>query len=99
MHVAYTHVSVNWKLVLWIQKFITEETTTSNFAINFIIYHVCNCFANSTCKPISQNCCPYIIRLAKEVYQVICQEMKVQLCSWPLLLTQADNLLPMAIYV
>lgn len=89
------HLSVNWNFVLWIQKFITEETTASNIGIYFIIHHV---FNNSKSKRISQNCFPYIIRLAKAIHPVKCKEMKVHLGAWPLISAHDDNLLPMAIH-
>lgn len=55
-------------------------------------------FNNSKSKRISQNCFPYIIRLAKAIHPVTCKEMKVHLGAWPLISAHDDNLLPMAIH-
>lgn len=53
-------------------------------------------FNDSKSKRISQNCFPYIIRLAKAIHPVKCKEMKVHLGAWPLISAHDDNLLPMA---
>lgn len=66
---------------------------TLEYTLLFIMF-----FNNSKSKRISQNCFPYIIRLAKEIHPVTCKEMKVHLGAWPLISAHDDNLLPMAIH-